>query len=191
MLTAWARNWWTLIVRGVAAIIFGLITFMNPRISLVALIGVFAAYAFVDGIFNIVGAVRGAQASQRWGLLFVEGLVSIAAGIATLFWPVITAMVLLYLIAAWALVTGVLEIGAAVRLRHEIEHEWLLALAGVASIAFGVLLMMHPMTGALAVVLWIGAYAIFFGVLEIGLGIRVHSWANRLTGTTPQTPVPA
>jgi uncharacterized membrane protein HdeD (DUF308 family) len=170
-----SRNWWLVALRGVAGILFGLCTLVAPGISLAALVLLYGAYAFTDGLLAIVSAVRRRGAGNRWGLLLVEGLVGIAAGVLTVIWPGITALVLLYLIAAWALVTGVLEIAAAIRLRKIISDEWLLALSGVASVAFAVVLMLFPAAGALAVVLWIGAYAFVFGALLIALGLRLRS----------------
>jgi uncharacterized membrane protein HdeD (DUF308 family) len=191
MFAAWARNWWALVLRGLAAVLFGVLTLIAPGISLIALIALFAVYAFADGIFNIVGAIRGAKERERWGLLLVEGLVSVAVGAMALIWPGVTALALLYLIAAWAVVTGVLELAAAIRLRKEIKGEWLLALAGIASLAFGVLLMIYPGAGALAVLAWIAAYAIIFGGLMIGLGFRVRSFSHEVRPTLPRTTVPA
>jgi uncharacterized membrane protein HdeD (DUF308 family) len=170
-----SRNWWLVALRGVAGILFGLCTLVAPGISLAALVLLYGAYAFTDGLLAIVSAVRRRGAGNRWGLLLVEGLVGIAAGVLTVIWPGITALALLYLIAAWALVTGVLEIAAAIRLRKIISDEWLLALSGVASVAFAVVLMLFPAAGALAVVLWIGAYAFVFGALLIALGLRLRS----------------
>jgi len=170
-----SRNWWLVALRGVAGILFGLCTLVAPGISLAALVLLYGAYAFTDGLLAIVSAVRRRGAGNRWGLLLVEGLVGIAAGVLTVIWPGITALALLYLIAAWALVTGVLEIAAAIRLRKIISDEWLLALSGVASVAFAVVLMLFPGAGALAVVLWIGAYAFVFGALLIALGLRLRS----------------
>jgi uncharacterized membrane protein HdeD (DUF308 family) len=169
-----ARNWWVVLLRGLAGIIFGLLTFFEPGISLAALVLLFGAYAFVDGVFSIVTAVR-RRSADRWWLLLLEGIAGILAGIATLIWPAITAIVLLYLIAAWALVTGVLEIAAAIRLRKAITGEWLLALSGVASVILGVLLIIAPGPGALAVVIWIGAYAFVFGALLVALSFRLRS----------------
>jgi uncharacterized membrane protein HdeD (DUF308 family) len=168
------RNWWVVLLRGLAGIIFGLLTFFEPGISLAALVLLFGAYAFVDGVFSIVTAVR-RRSADRWWLLLLEGIAGILAGIATLVWPAITAIVLLYLIAAWALVTGVLEIAAAIRLRKAITGEWLLALSGVASVILGVLLIIAPGPGALAVVIWIGAYAFVFGALLVALSFRLRS----------------
>jgi uncharacterized membrane protein HdeD (DUF308 family) len=169
-----ARNWWVVFLRGLAGIIFGLITFFEPGISLAALVLLFGAYALVDGVLSIATAVR-RRGADRWWLLLLEGIAGILAGLATFIWPAITAIVLLYLIAAWALVTGVLEIAAAIRLRKAITGEWLLALSGIASVILGVLLIIAPGPGALAVVIWIGAYAFIFGALLVALSFRLRS----------------
>ena len=173
-----SRNWSMVVVRGVIAILFGVIAFMKPGISLTALVLVWGAYAIVDGVFAIITAMRRREAGNTWGVLLFEGLVGIAAGVLTFFWPGITAIVLLYVIAFWGLATGILEIVTAIKLRKVISGEWLLLLAGVASILFGVLLFAYPSTGALAVVYWIGAYALFFGVLLVALGLRLRSWGT-------------
>lgn len=172
---ALARNWWVVLLRGVAGIAFGIITFMAPAISLAVLVLLWGAYAFVDGVLALVSALRRRAESDRWWVLLFEGVVGIAAGVLTLIWPAITAIALLYLIAAWALVTGGLEIAAAIRLRKVISHEWLLALSGALSLGFGVLLALFPGPGALAVVLWIGAYALVFGALLVGFAFRLRS----------------
>ena len=175
-----ARNWWVVLLRGVAGIIFGLATFFAPEISLTALVLVFGAYAFLDGVLALISAIRRRGATDHWWLLVLEGVMGVAVGVLTFVWPDITALALLYLIAAWALVTGGLEIAAAIRLRKVITGEWLLVLTGIASVALGVLLILFPEPGALAVVLWIGAYALVSGVLLIALGIRLRSWAKSL-----------
>lgn len=177
MLTAWARNWWTLVIRGIAAVLFGLLTLFAPGISLAALILLFACYAIVDGVFNLVGTVRGMAHHQRWGESLLEGVVSLAAGVVALLWPGLSALALLFWIAAWAIVTGVLELGAAIRLRRLIQGEWLLALSGVLSVVFGVLVVVSPGAGALAVLFWIAVYALAFGALLITLGMRVRKLA--------------
>jgi uncharacterized membrane protein HdeD (DUF308 family) len=156
-----------------AGILFGIITFFAPGISLAALVLLFGAYALVDGVLAIVSAVR-RRGADRWWLLLLEGLVGIAAGVLTFLWPAITAIALLYVIAAWALVTGAFEIAAAIRLRKAITGEWLLALSGIFSIALGVLLVLYPGPGALAVTIWIGAYAFVFGALLFALGLRLR-----------------
>jgi uncharacterized membrane protein HdeD (DUF308 family) len=173
------RNWWVFLLRGLAGILFGLVTFVAPGISLAALVLVFGAYAFADGVLAILSAIRRRGASERWWVLLLEGLAGVAVGVATLFLPGITALALLYLIAAWALVTGAFEIAAAIRLRKAITGEWLLVLGGIASIAFGVLLILFPGPSALAVVLWIGAYALVIGVLFVALAFRLRSWGKR------------
>ena len=172
---ALSRNWWVVLLRGLAGIGFGIITFMAPAISLAAVVLLWGAYAFADGVLALVTAIRRRGESDRWWLFLVEGLVGIAAGVLTLIWPGITAIALLYLIAAWALVTGVLEIAAAIRLRKVIAHEWLLALSGIASLGFGIMLVLFPGAGALAVVLWIGAYTLVFGALLVALAFRLRS----------------
>lgn len=174
-----SRNWWAVLLRGVAGVLFGVATFLAPDISLAALVLLFGAYAFVDGVFGIASAVRRRDTSDNWWLLLLEGLVGVAVGVLTVVWPGITALALLFLIATWALITGALELGAAIRLRKAINNEWLLALSGLASIVFGALLLLFPAAGALAVVLWIGAYALIIGVLLIALGIRLHSLESR------------
>ena len=171
-----AENWWAIALRGVAAIIFGVLTFVLPALSLFALILMFGAYAIVEGVFNIIAAARSRSGEgPRWWLL-LEGLVSIAAGIVTFAWPGLTALVLVYVIAAWAMVTGVLEIIAAVRVRKQITGEVWWILSGILSVVFGVLLMIAPGAGALALVLWIGAYAVIFGALLVGLAFRLRRW---------------
>lgn len=175
---ALVRNWWIVLLRGVVAILFGLCAFVLPGITLAALVLLFGAYALIDGILGVVTAIRRHGTTDRWWVLLVEGLVSFAAGVLTLLWPAITALVLLWVIAAWALVTGVLEIVAAVRLRKAITGEWLLVLGGIASLAFGILLVVFPAAGALAVVWWIGAYALLFGVLLVALAFRLHAWGR-------------
>ena len=169
-----ARNWWVIALRGVIAIVFGVITLLLPGVTLAALMLLFGAYALVEGILNIVAAIRDRRGGRTSGALLLEGMVSIAAGLITIVVPGVTALALLYLIAAWAIITGVLEIVAAVRLRKVIRHEWWLALSGALSVILGVLMMIAPAAGALAVVLWIGAYAIVFGVLLVALAFRLR-----------------
>lgn len=173
-----ARNWWLVLLRGIAGIIFGVLTFLWPSLSLTVLVIVFGAYAFADGFLAIISAIRWRGETERWWLILLEGLAGVAAGVITFFWPAITALALLYIIAAWALVTGALEIAAAIRLRKIITGEWLLVLSGVASIALGVLLALFPGPGALALVLWIGAFAIVSGALLIALAFKLRSWGR-------------
>ena len=176
-----AHNWWVLLLRGIAGIIFGVLTFIWPGISLAVLVLLFGAYAFADGVFALINGIRERGVNDRWWVLLLHGVLGIAAGIVTVVWPGITALALLYIIAAWALVIGALEIAAAIRLRKVIEGEWLLALAGIASIALGIMLFLFPGAGALALVIWIGAYALVSGVLLSILAFRLRSWAHDST----------
>ena len=170
-----SRFWWALVLRGAVAILFGLIAFFWPGVTLYALVLLFGAYAFVDGIASIVMGIKEYGERERWWGTLLAGIVSVGAGIVTLLSPGLTALALLTLIALWAILRGVLEIVAAIRLRHVIEGEWLLALAGVLSIAFGLLLIARPGAGALAVIWWIGAYALVLGVVLMILGFRARS----------------
>jgi uncharacterized membrane protein HdeD (DUF308 family) len=174
------RTWWILAVRGVAAVIFGLLALIWPQITLLALVLVFGAYALVDGVFALVAAVRGRQLAGGRGGLLLEGLLGVGAGIVALVWPDITALALLWVIAFWAVLTGVLEIVTAVRLRRVLANEWLLAVAGFLSIVFGVILMIWPRSGAVGLVWLIGIYAIAFGIMLLGLALRLRSLGRRL-----------
>jgi uncharacterized membrane protein HdeD (DUF308 family) len=169
-----ARNWGAIAVRGIAAIVFGLLTFLLPGVTLAALVLLFGAYALIDGLFNVIAAVRRRAGASPWWALLVEGIVGIAAGLVTFILPGVTAAMILYVIAAWAILTGVLEIVAAVRLRRQLTGEWRLVLSGILSIVFGGLVMAAPAAGALAITLWIGAYAIVFGALLLALAFRLR-----------------
>jgi uncharacterized membrane protein HdeD (DUF308 family) len=173
-----ARSWWAPLIRGIAAILFGLTTFVAPAPSLWSLIVVFGAYALVDGAVMMVTAFRHRRAGEVWGVRLVHGVAGVATGLAAFAWPGITALVLLALVATWAIITGGLQIAAAVALRREIDGEWLLALAGVASVAFGGLLIAFPKTGLLTLVVWIGAFALVLGVLLVALSLRMRSWTR-------------
>jgi uncharacterized membrane protein HdeD (DUF308 family) len=164
-----------LILRGVLAILFGVIAFMWPGITWFSLVIMFGAYAMVDGVIAIVAGLQQTKDSPRWWVFLLEGLVSVGAGVVAFMWPGLTAYILLIVIAAWAVVTGVLEIAAAIRLRREITNEWMLGLSGLLSVALGVLLFMRPVIGGLALVWTIGAYAVIFGVLLISLGFRLRT----------------
>jgi len=178
MLTeALARNWWLLLIRGVLAIAFAVVAFAWPGIALPALILAFGLWAGLDGIFAL-GTALGPNVHHRWVFL-LEGVVGIAAAIITFRYPNETAFVLLLFIAWWAIVTGVLEIVAAIQLRKVIDDEWWLILAGVASIIFGILLILNPGPGALAVLWIIGIYAAVFGVTLIGLSLRLRRMAPK------------
>jgi uncharacterized membrane protein HdeD (DUF308 family) len=168
-----AGNWWALLVRGLAAVLFGLAALFWPGLTLLVLITFFGAYALVDGIFALVAGLRGSEARRRW-LLLAEGVLGVLAGLITFFWPGITALVLLYIIAFWAIFTGILEVMIAISLRREIENEWLMALSGVLSILFGLALAVLPGVGLLSLVWLMGIYALVFGIALVVLGFRVR-----------------
>jgi uncharacterized membrane protein HdeD (DUF308 family) len=180
MVMTLAHNWWVLALRGLCAIIFGILAFVWPGVTLGVLVLLYGAYALVDGVLAIIAALSKRQGSGLpWWALLLEGLLGIAAGIVTFVWPGITALFLLFLIAGWAIMTGIFEIIAAIRLRKEIEGELWLALSGIVSIIFGVLLFVRPGAGALTVVWLIGAYAIFFGIFLLALAFRLKRFKER------------
>ena len=174
MSEALARNWWAIALRGALAIVFGVAALALPGVTMLSLVLVFAAFAVVDGVLAIVAAVRSARRHQRWGLLVLEGLVDIAAGVLAFLWPGLTILIFVMIVAAWALVTGVLMTAAAFRL--DLDHgRWWLALGGLASIAYGVLLIVAPLIGALVLTWWLGAYALVFGVFLLILAFRLRA----------------
>jgi uncharacterized membrane protein HdeD (DUF308 family) len=178
-LPAETGHWWALALRGVIAILFGVAVFLRPDIALEALILLFGAYALVDGVFAIVGVFRGTRSgTPRW-LLLVEGVAGILAGIIAFVYPGLTAIALLYLVAAWAIVTGLAEIATAIRLRQEIQGEWALILGGILSVLFGVLLAVLPGVGILSLIWLIGAYAVVFGVLLLIAAFQVRGRENQ------------
>ena len=184
MLETLARNWWAIVLRGVFAVLFGLGAFFWPGITLVVLVALYGAYLFADGILAVAWALMGRRAGAfPWGVL-LAGLASIIAGVLTFLMPGLTALVLLYLIAAWAIVRGIFEIIAAFHLRRELTNEWLLALNGVLSVLFGILLIAAPGAGALAVLWIIGTFAVIVGIVMIVLGFRLKG----LQGTAARRP---
>jgi uncharacterized membrane protein HdeD (DUF308 family) len=172
------RNWWLILLRGVAAILFGVLAFVWPAITLFALVFLFGAYALATGILSLMLAYKAPKGYPRFGALIFGGILSIIAGLIAFFMPGLTAVGLLLLIAAWAIVTGIVEIMAAVKLRKEINHEWLLVLAGLLSVAFGVLLVLMPGPGALVLVWWIGSYAVVLGILLVVLASKLRRLAS-------------
>ncbi len=172
MSAALARNWWAIAIRGVLGIIFGLIALFLPGATMLSLVLVFSAYAFADGVFAIVAAMRAASQHERWGLLVFEGLVDIAAAAAAIFWPGITVVAFVLLVATWAILSGGLLIAAAFRLN--IDHgRWWLGFGGLVSVLYGVLLVSAPLIGAVVLTWWLGAYAIVFGVSLIVVSFRL------------------
>lgn len=170
-----ARNWWALAIRGAAAIVFAILAFALPSITLAVLVILFGAYAFVDGVFAIVSAIRALQGHRPWGSFLIEGIVGIVIGLITFFVPGVTLAFLIALVAIWAIVTGIFEIAAAIRLRRHVPGEWLLLLTGIFSFLFGVLIFFAPVAGALVIVWWLAAYALVFGILLLVLAFRLRS----------------
>ncbi|KNY20996.1 HdeD family acid-resistance protein [Methylobacterium sp. ARG-1] len=174
MSAALARNWWLIALRGVVAILFGIVAFAAPGAFVLSLVLLFAAYTLVDGAFAIVGAVRAAQRHERWGFLLLEGLVDIIVAVAAVLVPGAAVWAFVLLLAAWALVTGGLMIAAAFRL-HLHYGRWWLGLGGLVSILFGIALALEPGMSALVLTWWIGAYTIAFGVLLLILAFQLRS----------------
>jgi uncharacterized membrane protein HdeD (DUF308 family) len=174
MLEMLARNWWVLALRGLAAIIFGILALIWPELTILSLILVFGAYVLIDGIFAVITGIRSYGENRRWWASLLEGIAGIIVGILAFVWPDVTGLVLLYFIAAWAIVTGIFEIVAAIQLRRAITGEWLMILGGILSIVFGIVLVLFPEAGALGLIWVIGGYAIVFGLLFIFLAFRLR-----------------
>jgi uncharacterized membrane protein HdeD (DUF308 family) len=168
------RNWWALALRGALGILVGFAAFLFPGTTLGALVLLFGVYAVVDGVFAIVAGVRAAEHRERWRALLLEGVAGVAAGVLAFVWPALTALVLLYLIAAWSIIRGALKIAAAIRLRRTIQGEWLLGLNGALSVLFGILLIAMPTIGLLTLVWLVGAYALIFGALLLWFAFRLR-----------------
>lgn len=172
---ALAGHWSSLALRGVCALIFGILSFMWPALSLTTLVLIWGVYALIDGVLALIAGFK----AKVWSLAFI-GLMGVLAGVAAFVYPGMTALVLLYFIAAWAIVTGILAIYIAIHLRKELTGEWVLALAGVLSAVFGVLLIARPGAGAMAVVLLIASYAIAFGILLLMLAFKLKGLPDRV-----------
>jgi uncharacterized membrane protein HdeD (DUF308 family) len=166
------HHWWAFVIRGIAAIIFGVLAFVWPGLTLAALIFMFAIFALVNGIMAIISAIR-TRGEHVW-LLLLEGILGIVAGLLVFSWPGITALLLVFVIGVWAVLTGVLEVISAMRLRKVVNHEWAWVISGVLSVVFGVLIMAKPGAGALALVWLIGAYAVLFGISMFAVAWRVY-----------------
>jgi uncharacterized membrane protein HdeD (DUF308 family) len=176
VLGALARNWWLILLRGIAAIAFGILTFVWPGVTLVTLVLLYGAFALVDGVLALWAGIAGGSPAPRWWLILV-GLLGIAAGIVTAVMPGMTALLLLYFIAFWAIATGVVQIVGAIRVRKEIDNEWLLIASGVVSVLFGAIVLASPGAGALGVLFVIGVYAIVYGVTLVGFAFRLRKHA--------------
>jgi uncharacterized membrane protein HdeD (DUF308 family) len=169
-----ADSWWAVGLRGILGILFGLICLLTPGVAVEVFVILFSAYMLVDGVFAIVSGIKSARNGERWGLLILEGIVDLAAGVVAFLWPAITLVALIWIIAVWAVVSGVLMLSAAFTLN--IDHgRWWLALGGIASVIFGILLVIEPLIGAVVLTLWIGAYALVFGVFLLVVAFQLHS----------------
>ena len=183
MLTAFAqlfRNWWMFAVRGVLAIVFGILALIWPASAILALVLLFGAFVLVDGIFAVAAGISSSSFFGRWWALLLEGLTGIIIGLAAFFWPAVTALVLLYFIAAWAIITGIFEIVAAIEFRHVIPGEWAMILNGLLSVVLGVLLFVFPGAGVVGVAWVIGIYAIIAGIMEMIFAFRLHGLGDKL-----------
>jgi uncharacterized membrane protein HdeD (DUF308 family) len=177
MLHTLAKNWWLILLRGICFVLFGVFTFVWPGITLLTLVLFYGGFALADGVFSIAAAIKGGQPAPRWWLAIV-GLLGIVTGIVAFVLPGITALVLLLLIAGWAIATGIFQIAGAIRLRKEINNEWLLIATGVLSIVFGLILIAQPGMGLLTLLYVIGIYAIFDGILLIMLSFRLKGHSH-------------
>src|SRR5437867_7688634 len=169
------RHWWVPVIRGIAAIVFGVIAFVYPGLTVAVLVLLFGAWVLVDGIFRVIGAIGHRSSDKEWGFDLVIGIMGIIIGFLTFHAPRITALALIIYIAAWALMIGATEIALAIKLRLEIKGEWFLILMGLLSIVFAIMLLWNPLPGALALVWLIGSYAIVFGILGVIFGFRLRS----------------
>ena len=167
-----ADKWWAVGLRAVMAILFGLICLLNPTLALNVFVILFAAYMLVDGVFAIASGIRAATSGGHWALLILQGLVSIAAAAVAMVWPAMTLVALVWIIAIWAIVSGALMLAAAFALNINYGRWWL-ALGGIASLVFGILLVIQPFIGAVVLTLWIGAYALVFGVFLLVLAFQL------------------
>jgi uncharacterized membrane protein HdeD (DUF308 family) len=174
------RAWWLLLLRGIVAIAFGVLTWMQPGISAAALVLLFGAYAFADGVLSAWAAIAGRAEQEYWWLVLLRGLLGIGVGILAFAEPGVVALALLFYIAIWAIATGVLEIAMAIRLRREIQGEWMLILSGLLSVIFGVVLIANPGPGALALLWLIAAFAIALGVVLVILAFKARGFAHRV-----------
>jgi uncharacterized membrane protein HdeD (DUF308 family) len=184
-----SRTWWVLALQGLCALVFAIVALLWPGITLLWLVVLFAAYALISGAAAVVGAVNNRESEEYWWLLLLLGLVSIAAGVIAVLHPDLTALVLVLLMGANAMITGVLDIVIAVQLRKVIRGEWLLAAAGIVSIAFGIFVFLYPGAGALAMVWLISFYAVATGILLLAVAFRIKGLAKPARPKPPREAV--
>lgn len=174
------QAWWTVLVRGIVAVIFGILASTWPGLTIATFIMLFGAFVLVHGIMAVIASIAGRKDVEDWWLVLLEGIAGIIIGIMTFAWPAVTGLVLVYFIAAWALITGILEIYGAIKLRKVMEGEYMLIIAGIISVIFGVFVFARPGVGALAITWVIGVYAIVFGLLSIILSFRLRGWQSKV-----------
>jgi uncharacterized membrane protein HdeD (DUF308 family) len=183
MLNTLTKNWWTFLLRGAIAIVFGILALIWPAQAKLALVLLFGAYALMDGMFSVFAGIASYQLFNRWWVMVLEGVTGILVGVLTFVWPNITALALLYIIAAWAIITGIFEIVAAIQFRHVITGEWALIVSGLLSVLFGGLLFVFPAAGTVSLVWLIGIYAIGFGILMTVFAFRLHGLGRNFETT--------
>jgi uncharacterized membrane protein HdeD (DUF308 family) len=177
-----ANNWWLFLLRGIFGIIFGLLAFLFPGPTMLSLVLFFSAYMLVDGIAGIVSAVRAMRRKDEWGLLIFEGLLNIAVGVAAFIWPGLTVLAFVFMVAAWAIISGALMLTAGFRLK--LDHgRWWMVLGGLLSLVYGALLVAMPLIGAVVLTWWMGAYAMAFGIALVVLSFKLRTRQNEETGS--------
>lgn len=175
-----SKLWWLLILRGVVSIIFAIIAFTNPKLAFEAIILVLGIFLIADGLTAIYLGFRMRRHDDDWWAILLEGALGFGLGLVALINPELTAEGLILVLAVWLLVTGVFEIATAIKLRKEIDNEWLMGLAGATSVALGGLMLYNPYVGAISIMFWLGLYAAVFGILLLGLGLRMWRLHKRL-----------
>jgi uncharacterized membrane protein HdeD (DUF308 family) len=173
------QAWWALLIRGIFAVLFGIMATTWPGLTLAMLIIFFGAFVLIHGLMAVVGSIMARKEAEDWWIVLLEGIAGIIIGVMTFAWPALTGLVLAYFIAAWALITGLLKVFGAIKLRKEIEGEWLLIVAGIISVIFGIFVFARPLAGALAITWVIGIYAMLLGILAIILSFRVRGWQKK------------
>ena len=183
MFTQLFRNWWMLALRGVLGIVFGIVALVSPESTKLALVLLFGAFAMADGVFAVGTGIAAKEYFDRWWAVLLEGLTGIIVGVLTFFWPNVTALALIYFIAAWAVVTGIFEIVAAIQFRQIIPGEWAMILTGLLSVVLGITLFVFPAAAEVSLMWMIGIYAIIAGSMEIVFAFRMHGLWNNLKST--------
>lgn len=184
MLETLKGGWWLIVLRGIAAVLFGILAFVWPGITAQVLVLLFGAYSLVNGIITLSLAIRAPKGTPGTGTLVLLGLIGIAAGIVTFFYPGITAISLLAVIASWAILTGIFEVVVAIKLRKQVSNEWVLIVSGVLSVVFGVLVIATPNAGALSIIWLIGIYAILFGIMMLTLAFKLKGMVSQVQAAT-------